>query len=479
MTLEAPLFLLAGISLPILWILARREKRRRTVEVSGLLLWRRLALPPDAPRREARRWDRLLLLRLAAAAFATVGMAGPRVGGGGAAVLEVLVDVSPSMAAFGPETEAALSAVRDAAGAGTEVRVHRAPGTGDAAALLARHASGSVVVVTDHRPPDLPGGGRVRLVLVGRPVGNAGIVSAALSPPPAESYTVVVRNFAAVARELEVSRPGGPDRVRFAPGEARLFAGPAAPGRVEISLSPGDAFAFDDRVVMERAPPARPALRAEGDLPPRLRTVLLAAGMVDGGGGDGEVVTYRNPPGPSSALTIAPPGPARAVAPPVTGSGDLAPEAVPPPGLPLGPAAVLREEGAVLLADAKGSLAVLRDERGRPRVVLALDPGDPASAWPTDPSFPVFFAEMARLLGFASGGTRIVEGTVDAEESATVAEGGPPDLGGLEASPDAGGKAPWSARPLLLLVAAGLLLLHALLEARRPNPVKRHPPPGR
>jgi hypothetical protein len=475
----SPLFLLAGVSLPILWLLARRERRRRTVPVSGLLLWRRLGLPPDPPRQLARRRDRLLLLRLAAAALATLGMAGPRVGGGApAGVIEVLLDTSPSMGAFAKGAEEALAAVRGAVGPNTVVSVHRAPGTGDVAALLARHPAGSVVVVTDHRPPDLPEGGRVRFLLVGRPVENAGIVSAALAADGEDKYAAVLRNFGRAAREVVVSRPGGPDRILLAPGEARLLAGPAPDGKVEISITPGDAFAFDDRVVLERALRSRPALRAEGELHPKLRAALFAAGMLAEGPGEGEVVSWRRPPAPTCALVVAPPGETRPVTPPVTGSGDLGVEAVPPPGVPLGATVVLAAGGVPLLSDAAGPLAVLGSAGGRPRVVLALDPGDPSSDWSSDPSFPVFIAEVGRLLGFETPGSRIVAGVVDPEESATAPEGAPLDLAGLSTGPGAAAGSAPMLRTVLLLLAAALLVLHAFAEARTAGPPGGNPVKG-
>ncbi len=465
MSFERPLLLLAGLVLPALYLLARRAARRREVAVPGLLLWRRIGLVPEPPRLAARRADRLLALRLVAAGLATIGLAGPRPGGRAEeSVLAVVVDATPSMSAFATEAGQALRALADAAG-GARLDVTRGHTPADLAAALDRAGDGTAVFITDHSDPEFPDGDRIVRFLVGREVENVGFVGGAVFPGvDGTRYRVVVRSHARASRDLVLRHPGGEVRFALASGETRVFEGPAPGGTAVLALAPGDEFAFDDRVTMRWAADPAAALRPEGDLEPHLAVALRAAGLLSEDP-RARGVTWRREPGPRTALAVAPPGERRPVEGTLAGGADLAAAALPGPGTALGSVTRLPPGGTVLLSDRVGPVAVWREMPDGPRVEVGLDPGDPASSWALDPSFPVFVAETGRLLFPGAGVVEVTEGVLDPEESATAGETRAADLSrlrpGRRGRPAGGGIA-----AALLGAAAALLALHAVLEGR-------------
>jgi hypothetical protein len=231
--------------------------------------------------------------------------------------------------------------------------------------------------------------------------------------------------------------------------------------RVEIALLPGDAFRFDDRVLLVAGDPRALRLRWVGPAEPALALALQAAG-VNVEPAAPAALCYRVPPDREAVLVIAPPGGTRAVdSGSLFVSGSLAAESCPPPGLRLGRASVIPDAGTTLLADRDGPLATM--ESGV--ITLALDPADPQANWTRDPSFPVFVAELARLLGAGQPHYEVAEGVIDPEESATRPMFRVPDLEDLVPTP-ARDRDPGVGLASALFVVAGLLLLlHFTLEA--------------
>jgi hypothetical protein len=227
-----------------------------------------------------------------------------------------------------------------------------------------------------------------------------------------------------------------------------------------VSIAPGDRFGFDDSVTLVRILPEEVGLAWVGPDEPRTRIALSVAGVTTEGGA-GKAV-YRGSPDARTRLLVAPTGTRRAVRGSLSGSGGLASAAVPPEGLRLGDAAPLAPGGTALLSDETGPLAVLRDGR----VELAIDPGDPACEWTADASFPVFMAEVARLLGAKPAGTLITSGDPDPAESATRPVGRPADLGRLSPSFAETPDEPMDFATWLYALAAALLAAHLVLERR-------------
>jgi hypothetical protein len=96
---------------------------------------------------------------------------------------------------------------------------------------------------------------------------------------------------------------------------------------------------------------------------------------------------------------------------------------------------------------------------------VAIDPGHGGSTWPSDPSFPIFWAEATRLLARGSGAGAPVGTTLFRRESATRGESAPPDLEGLTpSSPPPPGERDFTR--WLLLLGAALLAAHVWLEGR-------------
>ena len=107
MTWDRAIWLLAGLSLPLIILFHLLARRRREVTVPSLYLWRRL-LENEKPSLRLRRIaaDLILILQLLAAALAVTALAGPRLRAGGSRITGptvLLVDVSAGMSAVGPD----------------------------------------------------------------------------------------------------------------------------------------------------------------------------------------------------------------------------------------------------------------------------------------------------------------------------------------------------------------------------------------
>jgi Aerotolerance regulator N-terminal len=461
MILGRPLLLVALIALPILYLLARRARRRTAAPVSSLLIWSRMGLPVEPPADLARRADRLLWVRLLAALLVALGMAGPLLTGRSAdPVLHVLLDTSPSMGAFEKASRKALDEIQAAAPEGVGVTVIRAPGLSGLPSLLARSPVGEVLFITDHIPEGLERTERVRTWAVGEPVENVGLVSAWLADG---RFGAVIRNFASSPQRRTVRHPEGEETIELEPGESREIEGSASGGVARIDLLPPDRFVFDDSVELRVTEAVPLLLTWRGPDEPSLRLALEVAGVTFGHE-SGPSLCYRSLPVEGARLVVSPPGERRAVGSDrIAVSLDLPPEACPPPGLALGSATTLDLSASVLMADDQGPLAVREGDR----IVLALDPGDPASAWASDPSFPVLISEFAHRLGARPAGFAIVSGALDPEESATRPAGFRADLGNLTPEPPTGPGVDTALDGPLYLLAAALLLFHYLLERRR------------
>jgi hypothetical protein len=341
--------------------------------------------------------------------------------------------------------------------------------------VLAEARAGDVVVVTDHAPEGVPDGGRVRPVLVGEPVENAGIVSAWVEEGGLR-FGAVVRNYGAIAQRRTASHPGGETSLDLAPGETELVSGPAPDARAEIVLRPGDRFAFDDRAVVELEAPSPLVLRWEGPAERRLRTALEVGGLVFRPDAE-DVLSYRQSPSARTRILVAPPGSRRAVTLRGLAATDrLSVDAVPPPGVRIGETTPLVAGGEAMLVDEEGALAVLRvprdgrrndaegsangsgsaDLHPKGRVEAGFDPADPASTWSEDPSFAIFWREVARILGATEARSAVREGILDPVESGTRAVWDPGDLRGLRPTVP-GGEVPGVSLAPWLLLAAGAL----------------------
>ena len=470
MTFDRPILLLALLSLPVLWLLSRMIHERRVAPVSSLLLWRRLGLSPEPPRETRRRSDRLLLLRLAAATAVSLGLAAPRFSLREAPpVLLVVRDATPSMGAFAGEADAAIERIRQAAPEGAELRVREIANESQLYPILASVAgTGDVVFVTDHSPEG-PGGERgLRLVLVGRPVENVGITAAWIEGEGGlggREYRVVVENFSSAAKTVSVGTSATASTATIGPGDAAVLGGPVEEG-TEVRIRPGDPFEFDDRVRFSRQTVLRDerALRWEGP-----ENADLARAMKDALAGpeSAGALAYRVAPSEEARVVVAPPGERRAVRGGIVAGPAISPDSIPAPTTPLGSAARMEHRGETLLSDSDGPLASFDGDR----VLVALDPGDPTSAWSRDPAFPIFFAEVMRLL-FGDGRRLQLEGDPpDRSESATRPESAPADLTGLRTCPPETTDPGTSGSPGLYLLAAGLLFAHLVLERRRASPL--------
>jgi len=251
MSWDFPLWLISGISLPLIVLLHLLARRRRTVVVPSLLLWERLL---ENERRSVvlRRMiaDALLLLQLLAAALLVLTLAGPRPAGGGRLTgpTVMLIDVSAGMSAVS-EDQSRLEEARSRAldmirrkgrevpvmilAAGRDVvplteftpsrrdlrsaleSLEPTDEAGDAAlalrtaeAMAAIHPDGTVLFFTDGAfdGDPTPGPG-TRILPVGRVRENSGITAFSLRRRPGggAELLVVLDHHGLAPRDLQVS----------------------------------------------------------------------------------------------------------------------------------------------------------------------------------------------------------------------------------------------------------------------------------
>lgn len=311
---------LAALALPLV-LLYFLKLRRRAVSVSSTLLWRRVI----EDRRANAPWERLrrhllLLLQLLLLALLVLAFMGPYRRGEVTLAEDtvIVLDGSASLLARGEDGRTRFAAARDEAAAlaasaaeGRRVALVQAgpqpsvlsPLSGDAAALgrvlaaarpaeapgdlraaleLARtlvrgRASGEVVLVTDAafeaEPPLLDLLAEVRLVEVGAPAPNAGIVSVSLRrrPGAAGRQEVFTGLLATGGRDragelvLEAEGGGGwSELVReplvLEPGRrlGRVHEVEALPGttlRLRLEVEGPDALPLDDEALLVVPPP--------------------------------------------------------------------------------------------------------------------------------------------------------------------------------------------------------------------------------
>jgi hypothetical protein len=315
-----PEHLLWLLLLPILYLLARPVRPKRTETTPHLAQWRR-ALARIGRRPVRLRWLRLLLLVVAFLA-GVLALTGPTLGGrAGPRELVVLLDTSASMAAGGAyaAARARLAALVDAlpehiavrlALCGRDVAMRRgargdlladlpAPageGRIDLGALAAATEQESIAVwtLTDAlgatRAPQ-----RGALTVVGEPQDNFALTSLeALDhwPLARVQLRVAVANFAAAERALTLAVEGAehPDvAVTVAPGATavrtlELQRGSGGPVRVFLR-GHGDALALDDSVAVRLPPPPSPdiAVLADAEAGPEIRAAAAALAAECGG----------------------------------------------------------------------------------------------------------------------------------------------------------------------------------------------------
>ncbi|MCB1225390.1 MAG: BatA domain-containing protein [Verrucomicrobiales bacterium] len=152
--------------------------------------------------------------------------------------------------------------------------------------LLARglvKADGAVLLVTDHRQPEVGEG--VAVIALGSPLPNVGFAGWTMSAadqgsPAAEvKWQALVRNASLVpqTRSWWVEWPGaavGERRsIRLDPGEVRTLSGAFPPGQDEVTLRlEEDAFTLDDWLPLRRAEPKQ--LTVAVDLPAASAAVM-------------------------------------------------------------------------------------------------------------------------------------------------------------------------------------------------------------
>jgi hypothetical protein len=304
--------LLAAVALVVIHLL---ERRRRTVAVSTLRLWRQL--PPATLVRRRFVPDLLFWLQMAAALVLTAALVQPyltrRTSVGPGDALVAVVDVSASMGAreaAGARLDLARARVRalvDALAPGLETLLVSAgarpaivlPWTADRAAVRAgletltaldvgtnlapaidvalasadAHGAARIVVVTDLPreesgvAPELLA--RLDYVQIGRTDDNVGLTSVRVDADPFAPLaravvTAEVRSFTHVARRVTVTARSGErtwaSRTIDLPPRAIVpvsFTQPPTDGVTTLVLDAGDALAADDTAVVW-VPPAIP-----------------------------------------------------------------------------------------------------------------------------------------------------------------------------------------------------------------------------
>ena len=301
---------LLGIPAVLIIHLLQHEARRHTV--STLFLIEHLA-PLSAEGRviERLRHSASLWLQLLAVLLLTWLLLDPRrLREDSFQRVVVLLDSSVSMRAFRDRLPDALKAALgrlDRAAAGTEWRLIETDSEREAryagsrladllAALdgwiprLGTHdfapavqvarglagADGSIVLVTDREPTDLPGG--VELLAVGAPIDNVGFTGLRMQTDPATgavTWSALVRNHgqSPQRRQWTVETGTGAAReqlLELAAGATRVLRGGFPDGQSAITLAlAADAFAMDDRLPVVRPQPKRLRAAVQLDAPVR------------------------------------------------------------------------------------------------------------------------------------------------------------------------------------------------------------------
>jgi len=332
MTALNPWGLLALVAIPVLVALSLWRWRRRSVQVSSLLLWARVAESRrKAPASRRRRLlDPLVILRLAVAVCAAGAIADLALVRHQEATRRVVLvlDRSASMSAPRPDGRSRWAAARDAllnflAKLNPSDRVDiialprlaRTAGTRDldprdaadilsrlepsqaalnpadlaeAAALAAGEDPSAILLATDARPAKLPAG--VAVLATGGPTANRGIVALAARKTPAGGWQVLVGvgNAAQKPASCRLSLLADGKQV----AQRTLTIAPRTVTRtvveadlddvsvLEARLQPWDALPADDVAWLART--RRPVRIAwVGPPEPYTRRALVATGRVD------------------------------------------------------------------------------------------------------------------------------------------------------------------------------------------------------
>ena len=419
----------AGLAaLPILWWLHRARLRPRELEWPSLLLWRRLPPPaPQAVARYRRRASLTLFLAMGAAAVFTAGAAGLSAVVRQPEVVRVAVIVDATASARGAwdeiraDAEAVLAElpgnavvdltiepVESRTGlsiADARLRLAGASPTdapGDPGAAAARAAGADAVVVISARSgPEGLGTWRVH------PAGGERGAVESLSIQEGE-LIAVLRNRGAARRMPWVLRIDGSESRgdSAAPADGRVLLRLPAPGAHEVSLSlEPDGFPSNDARFWVPDPGSVPVSLAGRDFP-ALRRALEGAGLSPFSGSPPAIWIGSVPDAP-------PDGPAILIDPPrgVPGLFEVG-EALADPEI-----RILEINDRLVRVAASSDLSRLRASRAtRLRflretltlvdplifrsgntLVLAFDPSAPNSNWTRLVSFPLFWADAARI----------------------------------------------------------------------------------
>lgn len=393
MTWDRGLWLLAGLSLPLIILFHLLARRRRELTVPSLLLWRRV-LENEKPSLRFRRLvaDFLLILQLTTAALTVIALAGPRLTGNDNRITGpsvIVIDVSAGMSAADEDGRVRLEDARNEAirlvkgkalnsdmailAGGATIRpisgftrsrrelldalrgLEGSDEAGDpglslrAATALASSRRGSrTIFITDGAFDSSPGfGSGVETIIVGTAVENAGITLMDIRNLPGGGKELILagQNFGTRTRNLHLAitldgRELMGESFLLGAGERvsrNLVWQDNLEGRLEASLTgeEADALTADDRAYAVLSPDSRTRVILYTTENWFLETLLSSHPGLDlevRRRGSGEAV-FDPPPEDADILVldrVAPPLPA------ATGILAIYPFEGSNPGLPLG-----------------------------------------------------------------------------------------------------------------------------------------------